>query len=121
MPDEPRSAERRAYYRLPYPETERPTMWVGNHRYAVVEISEMGARVLIAGREPLPQQGPVAGLIRFHDGELVAVQGTVLRVEAAQAVLKLTVGISLPRMLVEQRRLLQLYPTLFDPPAKAST
>jgi hypothetical protein len=49
------------------------------------------------------------------------VQGTVLRVEAAQAVLKLTVGISLPRMLVEQRRLLQLYPTLFDPPAKAST
>jgi hypothetical protein len=96
-------------------------MWVGNHRYAVVEISEMGARVLIAGLEPLPQQGPVAGLIRFHDGELVAVQGTVLRVEAAQAVLKLTVGISLPRMLVEQRRLLQLYPTLFDPPAKAST
>lgn len=119
MPDEPRSAERRAYYRLPYPEPERPTMWVGNHRYSVVEISEAGARLLLAGGAALPQSGPVAGCVQFHDGELVAVEGSVRRVEDTQVVVQLAVGIGLPRMIAEQRRLLQLYPTMFGGPGDA--
>lgn len=119
MSDEPRSAERRAYYRLPYPEAERPTIWVGNYRFAVVEISEMGARLLLAGSGGLPQCGPVVGFVQFHDGEMVPVEGTVLRVEGAQAVLQLSAGIGLPRMLAEQRRLLQLYPTMFGGPEES--
>src|SRR5581483_2837076 len=112
MSDEPRSGERRGFYRLPYPPAERPTLWVGNGRYEVVELSETGARVLVGAG--LPQSGPVAGSVQFGDGELVPIEGTVLRVEGSQAVLRLSVGVSLRRMLDERRRLLRRYPTLFD-------
>lgn len=114
MSDQPHSGQRRAFYRLAYPEVDRPVLWVGNYRCAVVEISEMGARVLFASGGELPQSGPIAGAVQFADGEIVPVEGTVLRIEGSEAVLQLTVGISLRRMLAEQRRLLQLYPAMFD-------
>lgn len=107
------SAERRAFYRLRYPEAESPCLLFDNNEFHVVEISELGVRICIRRRARLVAGAEIAGWVRFRDGEAVPVEGSVLRVERYEAVIQLTLGISFKRMIDEQRRLIHLYPMLF--------
>jgi hypothetical protein len=107
------SGERRAFYRLRYPEPERPKLLFDNTECHVAELSESGAR-LIHARWHLDTGRKIAGWIRFADGEATEVEGIVLRTEGGEAIVRLSVGVSLKRMLDEQRRLIQQYPILFE-------
>ena len=104
-------AQRRAYYRLRYPEAERPMVEVGDNTYPVVELSEAGVRVHVGATAPARPGTPFSGFIRFRDDDVVPVRGDWFRFEGTEAVVRLSAGVSMRRMLDEQRRLIHLYPT----------
>lgn len=108
------SGERRAFYRLRYPEAERPVARAANGPLVVAELSEGGARLLVTDGEPAVGSG-VVGYVVFGDRGADRIEGTVLRHNAGEAVLRLTLGVPLRRMIAEQKRLLGLFPTHFDP------
>ncbi len=71
--------DRRGHYRLRYPEAERPTARINDLDYLVVDISEGGVRVLLAGGRGLRRDQRFAGTVLFPDGETVPIEGVVLR------------------------------------------
>ena len=68
MDEQPRAQER-AFYRLQYPLAERPHLQVDDRSYKVSEISEEGARILLADSAGLDDGQSFEGVIQFHDGE----------------------------------------------------
>jgi hypothetical protein len=112
MSDDPQ-AQRRAHYRLRYPEVERPLVQTGVQDFAVAELSEAGLRVVLGGQTPPEAGAPFRGFLQFRDGEVLLLRGDWLRVEGEEGIIHLSTGISLRRMLDEQRRLLRQYPTHF--------
>jgi hypothetical protein len=113
------SAERRRFYRLRYPEEERPVALAENRVFRVAELSEEGVRIVLADGQPAVGVA-FAGYVRFPDDQVATVEGVVLRHEGAEAVVYLTVGVPLRRMLAEQQRLIRLFPTLSDTPTDPS-
>lgn len=109
------SGERRAFYRLRYPAAERPVARTAGGPLVVAELSEGGARLVVADGEPAVAAA-VVGYVVFGDRGADRIEGTVLRHDAGEAVLRLSLGVPLRRMIAEQRRLLQLFPTHLDPP-----
>lgn len=107
------SSERRSFYRLQYPEAERPRLFFENMEFKVAELSESGMRIVLGGWR-LKSERPMLGWIKFKDGLASVVEGKVLRIEEGEAIVHLTLGVSLKRMLAEQRRLIRLYPILFE-------
>jgi hypothetical protein len=91
-----------------------------NMEFEVVELSESGGRIELQ-RWQLGAGRVVVGWVRFQDGEAMSIEGTVLRTEGDQAILHLSLGVSLRRMLEEQRRLLKLYPHVFEKSAGDSS
>ena len=102
---EPVSKNRRGYFRLRYPEADRPLLLFGSLSVHVVELSETGMRVL-GEHEPLWPGADFAARLRFSDGVVIGVNGTVLRREAEVTVLKFRTGVPFRQMLGEQRRVL---------------
>ena len=103
-----RPDEKRAYYRLRYPASARPSVRIAGHEAEVTELSEGGIRLrLLDGVEPGRQ---LAGLVRFADGHTARISGEVRRSDGDEVVLLLTIGISLKRMLIEQQKLIREYP-----------
>lgn len=105
--------QKREFYRLRYPEAARPAIQVGGQHGEVEELSESGARVRIPGRT-VPAGERLSGIVRFADNDMIPIAGEVLRTEGDVTVLHLTAGVSLKRMIAEQKRLLKEYPWLFD-------
>ena len=94
---------RRARYRIPYPETERPRLVLGGSIVEVVECSEHGLHFL-APEDEVPAPGAaINGRLRFPRGEEVRVQGTVVRVQGPEVSVRLTGdGIPFGTILKEQ-------------------
>ena len=69
---------------------------------------------MFAGGYAVRRDQQFTGVLRFRDGETVSIEGVVQRFEGKEIVLNLSSGVSLKRMMAEQKRLLQKYPTLFD-------
>jgi hypothetical protein len=112
MDQHPRNQRR--YYRLRYPEVERPTVWFKGRTYEVTEVSERGVMILL-GDECAVRLGQLfVGVVQFRDGETNSIVGVVLRIDANKMVVKLSKGISLRRMMAEQIRLRNKYPMLFE-------
>ena len=108
--------DRRDHYRLGYPEAERPTVRINDVDYLVADLSEGGARILLAGGPGLPQDERFAGTVLFPDGEAVPIEGVVLRSTEKHMVVKLSKAIGQKRMIAEQRRIHEKYPLFFDSP-----
>lgn len=107
--------QRRAYYRLRYPLTERPTYDFSGHEYTVSEISEGGIRVtLLDGQDIGPIGTETEGTLHFPDGTSVVIEGAVQRLGPHEAVLRLSDGISFRKMLSEQIRVRDSFPGIFD-------
>ena len=102
---EPVSKNRREHFRLCYPEADRPLLLCGALSVPVVELSATGMRVL-GEHEPLWPGADFAARLRFSDGVVIGVTGTVLRRETDVTVLKFRTGVPFRQMLGEQRRVL---------------
>ncbi len=113
---QPAHDDRRNHYRLQYPPSEQPTIRIDGRKLKVFDLSEGGAKVVLAGGyEPRPDQ-PIVAVIQFADGQTMTVEGVVLRVDQEWLTLRFTKGVSQKRMLWEQVRLRKRYPTLFERP-----
>ena len=106
--------QRRRYYRLQYPEVERPTVWFKGRTYEVAEVSEGGVMILLGDGCAVRVGQSFAGVVEFEDGETNSIVGVVLRIDANKMIVKLSKGISLRRMMAEQIRLRKKYPMLFE-------
>jgi len=107
--------ERRQYFRLRYPFTYawRPKLVIDEDgiEAEITELSEGGLRCLCERRWPV---GIVLNaLVHFtDDNEEFEIVGIVIRHQGKEIVLKTPKGVSWQRMLVEQRKLLRIYPLL---------
>ena len=93
--------ERRRYFRLTYPPDAGPTFKVRTHELEVLEVSEKGLRFLNDKEVKLAEW--VRGTIRFHDGELLDLEGRTVRKQGDEIALNLVTPIPFPRILKEQR------------------
>ncbi|PWI33586.1 PilZ domain-containing protein [Vibrio albus] len=107
--------QRRQFYRLRYPRKEdRPRAALHNHAYPICEISEGGARLLFLQKQTVVKGMILSGSCRFADGEEIILEGTTLRQDGNELVVKLSKGPSLKRMTMEQRHLRRKYPGIFS-------
>lgn len=88
--------------------------------YAVVELSESGMRFVVPGQTVFPVDSALEGDVLFLDESSEIVEGKVLRTEVddnhtCEAIVHLTTGVPLKRMLAEQVRIRQQYPRFIDP------
>jgi hypothetical protein len=98
-----RRANRRAYYRVPYPSTERPRLVIGHSICEVIDCSERGLQFTPARTTPLIPGSEVAGRLRFPRGEELPVRGIVRRMNGSRAAIELLGrGIPFSSILQEQ-------------------
>jgi len=107
--------ERRKYFRLRYPFTYafRPKLLclTNGTEADITELSEGGLRCLAGQRWPIGLT--LHGLVHFtDDNEDFEIVGIVIRHQGEEVVLRTPRGVSWQRMLIEQRKLLKLYPLL---------
>lgn len=60
--DDPPRIQERAYFRLWYPQADRPTLTIGDQEFVVSEISEEGARIVLAGPFDHDHEEPFTGM-----------------------------------------------------------
>jgi hypothetical protein len=114
----------RAYYRVVYPERERPTFIIAGRRLSdampVIDCSERGIRYEIPLERLQPDQLPavddkIRGRVRFRDGTEIEIEGTVVRVAPPAIALKLQApGVPLSVIFAEQRYLRTHYPAWLE-------
>ncbi|MDB1122939.1 PilZ domain-containing protein [Vibrio algarum] len=112
--DQQSEAQRREYFRLRYPKSERPRAKILDRDFRICEISEQGTRILFTNSHPVSRGVTIKGTIRFHDGVEIPIEGRVLRLDDNELVAKLTKGPDLKRMTAEQIYLRKKYPGLFS-------
>ncbi len=97
----------RSFYRINYPEDDRPALLVEGEPLEILDISETGVRFVCPDELPLGKS-TITASIEFRDRTRCAVQGKVYRRDevAGTAVLRLMVGIPPERMMAEQRGLI---------------
>ena len=118
-PQRPR-IQQRAFFRLRYPTVERPRVQIGDQEFEVSEISEEGAKIVLAGPCVIDQEQPFVGILRFHDDQADSIEGVVLRSSEDELVASLTRGVSMKRMMSEQIRLRQKFPPAAETPENGS-
>ncbi len=102
-------SDRRAFFRLRYPITERPRMQMLTRQYVVTEISEGGIRLRPTVLADFPVGSELNAVLAFHDGESLTVNGTVYRHSGDEVVIRLPKGIPESRIFAEQRYILKKY------------
>ncbi len=108
-----KGANSREFYRVEYPEQERPSIKIGEDELEVIDISEKGGKFLNDKGVKLDPGTTVDGTIIFHHGEAVTVRGKVLRAFNDQVVICFTKGVPFGVILDEQRYLREHYKHLF--------
>ncbi|MEP3481544.1 MAG: PilZ domain-containing protein [Fuerstiella sp.] len=110
----------RTAYRLRYPAAARPVVRINGLSYPVTELSEAGVRLLVDDDTSSGLKGPLVGYLTFPDQETEVIEGEVARIDRnhadqVEAILLLSQGVSLKRMISEQVRIRSDYLTLIDP------
>ncbi len=103
----------REFYRVEYPEQERPLIKINEDELEVIDISEKGGKFLNDKGVKLDPGSMVEGTITFHNGEAITVMGKVLRAFSDQVVICFTKGVPFGAILNEQRYLKENYKHLF--------
>ncbi len=106
--------QRRAHFRLRYPEKDRPHLRRGAEAFVVTELSEGGMRLHLSDPRG-PWQGParIEGQLQLASGDALAVSGDFLREADGEVVFQLQHGVDLHAMLEEQKFLVRKYPAMF--------
>lgn len=97
----------RAYYRLVYPMALRPRLRIGALNYEVVDLSEQGVRFIHAGPDGPAVGATLQGRLRLPTGEVLDIEGTVVRVAAPSVAMTLTKGVPFAVMIEQQRHINQ--------------
>ena len=112
-------SQRRNYFRVKFPVTQRPCLMVNSAQFEVLELSETGARVNAGGSTSLAAAEPVNATIQFRDGTSAQVVGCLYRRESNEVILRFRDNLPYPVIAAEQRRLLKLFPRQAQSPAPA--
>ena len=101
----------RKHYRIKYPLPERPVLTIEGTDFKVVDCSEFGLRYQEPGPAVSKPGTEIRGVVRFHDGVEVEIEGEVIRVQNGQVVVHFT-GSRIPFTVIidEQRYLRTHYP-----------
>ena len=102
--------QRRNYFRIRFPITQRPCLVVNAAQFDIVELAETGARVIVNGAGPSDTTGEFDAMIQFRDGVMVPVTARVHRREGDEAILRFSTNLPYAIIASEQRRLLKLFP-----------
>ena len=97
----------RAYYRLVYPMTLRPRLWIGTLNYEVVDLSEQGIRFIHAGPDGPGVGTDLIGRLRLPTGAVLDIEGTVVWVSLPSVALTLSKGVPFGVMIDQQRYISQ--------------
>ena len=106
---EPRSVNQRNFYRVEYPEIERPRFISDDKtEYVVLDISEKGMRLLKKEDSPLEIGSTLQGSVKLHVAGNVNVVGKIIRDTEVSLAVFLHVGIQFSLIVNEQQYLQQL-------------
>lgn len=108
------NVQRRAFHRVRFPSAERPRWLVGDSSFSVIDLSETGCRLALAGHIAIGLAQTWTGLLRFADGEETWVEGTPTRLDPDSIVVRFAKGISFKKIMSIQRELLRKYPARRD-------
>lgn len=108
-------SKRRTHYRIEYPVLDRPAFRAGDIEGLVNDCSETGVRVTVTGALPVDRTlgagDRLAGTIHFSRGEMVDVEGEVMRFENKMLILHLDAAtIPFGKIIREQWWLRSRYP-----------
>jgi hypothetical protein len=106
------SPHERSEYRIVYPVTARPAMIVADQRFAVVDASEHGVRLVDSPGSAHSLGEHLSGTLELAHGPVVQIHGTIVRRFADGFALAFDEDshIILPRIIGEQRYLRELFP-----------
>jgi hypothetical protein len=104
----PVGRERRAYFRVIYPEDYHPTLSIRGIDYPIIDICEIGVRFKNPEKQKLP--GDIfQATVLLHDNDPFTIVGRVIRVQDEEAAMMMTIrGIPYRRIIAEQAYLRQL-------------
>jgi hypothetical protein len=101
----------RSYHRIHYPIAARPRLWSGRSAFEVLDCCEGGLRYRLGGEDRPAVGETMSGLLRFHRGVELEIEGEVVRVQSGSVALRLTAGrIPFSIILAEQKELVRRYP-----------
>jgi hypothetical protein len=100
--------ERRANYRVVYPETNRPSVMIRGIQYSIIDICETGIRFHNPEHQRLP--GDIfQAVVTLHDNEPINIIGRIIRIADQEAAMIMTIrGIPYRKIISEQAYLRQL-------------
>lgn len=104
-----RGQQRREHFRVAYPLAERPKLKMWEREHNVIDISEQGVKFRYDSSITVRSTKIIRATIRFHDGELVSIEGKVVRSGTNEAILVLSKGIPYKRIVEEQRYIKSKY------------
>jgi hypothetical protein len=105
---------RRRYFRLQYPLSDRPSLSLDGHAFEVSELSEGGLKLFLDGDYRFYAGQSIEGIITFHDESVTIVRGVVSRASDVEVVVVNLEGISFNRMVIEQQQLIRKYTNLYE-------
>ena len=91
----PKTQERRTFFRLRYPQTERPKLIISENEFDVTDISEHGIKFYLGSK--------INAMITFHDGESLSIEGKIIRIQNNEVAVYLSQGIPSDRIIEEQK------------------
>jgi hypothetical protein len=101
---------KRNFFRLLYPLEVMPTIVISENEYSVRELSEQGISIFNTSRWKFRVGDEVSAELVFAHGESEQVSGEVIRIDHKSFVIGRVEGISLKRIVSEQRKLMNHYP-----------
>lgn len=108
----------RNYFRLEYPKEARPHIAIGEGKFPVINLSERGVKFYFDAKRStfvLDTEADFNATIVFQDSGCTKVTGKILRIDGDAVVLELSEGVSLQRIMSEQRILLNKFGNLKRP------
>lgn len=106
----------RTHFRIEYPVDVRPVFQIKSLKFPVINISESGVLFSIKNTKGRVTIGrTMKGVITFQDSAQVPIEGEIIRHANEAVAIKFTQGISLQRIMTEQRWLLTKFGTLKQP------
>ena len=102
------TVQRRRHYRLGYPITLRPIFQTQLGTFAVLEISEGGIKFRFDRDSPEFLDLIISGIVQFHDGTTLAVEGGIVRIERNRAIAQLDCHIPTNRIRREELQVIRI-------------